>query len=613
MSPFWRFARRMLRYRTTLILAVVMAFVSALSLGGGLLGIVQVLRTILGDNETLRNLALRFNESSPVNIPDAWINALPTDPFMAVVLIIIALGVLTIFGAAANFMHAYLSLTVTMRAAASIRRDAFRTVVHLPLRTILGRTSETISRILNDTNVLLNGFNVLVSRALADLSKGLVALCVAIYLDWRLTVVAILVAPMLYTIVRKLGKVVRRASRGAMRAQARLLETATESLQGVRVVKVYTNERYELGRFSRHNREVVREQLRARTARALASPLTETVTLFVIGILALIAANAIIDGDMELGNFIGALAGLAVAGGSLKPITKLVQEIQASNAAAIRIAEVLDQDPEPFHLFDPASGERKRLDRHQRDVVFENVVFTYPDAETPAVDDASLTIRHGETVAFVGPNGSGKTTLLSLIPRLFDADSGRILIDGMDISEVALRSLRRQIGVVTQEVVLFRATIAENIAYGRRGASREEIIEAAHLAGAEDFIAAKPGGYDAVVGEQGLTLSGGQRQRLAIARAILRDPSILILDEATSMIDADSERRIGEAIGRFSEGRTCLIVAHRLSTILHADRIVVMDAGRIVDVGRHGELLKRSSVYTQIAGTQLTPSPVEAG
>jgi ABC-type multidrug transport system fused ATPase/permease subunit len=248
-----------------------------------------------------------------------------------------------------------------------------------------------------------------------------------------------------------------------------------------------------------------------------------------------------------------------------------------------------------------------KLARHCESIRFDGVTFTYPRAERPALDQITLEIRHGQRVAIVGPNGSGKTTLLALVPRLFDPNpgSGAVLIDGRNIREVAVRSLRRQIGVVTQETVLFRGTIRGNVAYGADDASEERVVAAAKKARAHEFIAAMPKGYDTPVGEQGLTLSGGQRQRIAIARAILRDPSILILDEATSMIDADSEAKIAEALAEFASGRTCLIVAHRLSTVINADRIVVMDAGRIVDDGTHAELLKRCSVYRLIAENQL--------
>jgi subfamily B ATP-binding cassette protein MsbA len=239
-------------------------------------------------------------------------------------------------------------------------------------------------------------------------------------------------------------------------------------------------------------------------------------------------------------------------------------------------------------------------------------VTAHSTPSAPALDAVSLTIRHGETVAFVGPNGSGKTTLLSLIPRLLDPDQGSVLIDNRDIREVGIRSLRRQIGVVTQDTVLFRGSIRWNIAYGAAGlgllAGDDEdrlVKRAAQAARAEEFILEKQGGYDAPIGEGGVGFSGGQRQRLTIARALSRDPAILILDEATSMVDAESEARIAEAIAEFSKGRTSLIVAHRLSTVVNADRIVVMDAGRIVDIGRHDELLARCAVYRTIAENQL--------
>jgi len=618
MSNFWRLAKRLLRRKGVLIAALAMAFLSAASLGGGLLGIVQVLEAILGDGESLRQVGERFNASSPIDLPASWLEILPQEPFETVVVLVLALGALTVFGATANFLHAYFALTASTQAVASVRRDAFRTVVHLPLGGVVGRTQQAISRILHDSTMLLSGFNSLTSKAVASITKGVAALGAAIVIEWRLTLAALVVAPLLYTIVRKLGKTIRRASRGAMRAQASLLEVATESLQGLRVVKVYTNERYEVGRFSRLNRDVVREQLRARTARALAGPLTETVTMVIIGALALVAAKQIIDGSMAASSFIVALASLGVAGSALKPLTRMVQELQASDAAATRIVELLDADPEPAHLFRGRGAPPPRLPRHRESIRFEGVSFTYPDAHSqgadqvesdrPALDGVSLDISHGETVAFVGPNGCGKTTLLSLLPRLFEPDKGRVLIDGVDIAQVSLRSLRRQIGVVTQEVVLFRATIAENIAYADRSASRERIEDAARRAGAEAFILEKPRGYESVVGEQGLSLSGGQRQRLAIARAVLRDPSILILDEATSMIDAESEQQIGEAVAAFSKGRTCLVVAHRLSTILQADRIVVMDQGHVVDAGEHEALLERCAVYRRIARTQMAPA-----
>lgn len=602
-SPFWRIARRLLRYRGTALAALAMAFVSAAGLGAGILGLVAVLNTILGeDHETLPTLAGRLDARVfGGRIPDAWIATLPGGRFDAVLWIVIGLGALTVIGAAANFLHAYLSLTLTTRVVADVRRAAFRRLIHMPLGVVVSKGGHDMtSRILHDTNILNRGLQALTSKAVAQLTKGAAAMVAAFIISWRLSLVTLFVAPLLAVIIRKLGKRIRRASRGAMRGQARLLESANEVTRGFRVVKAYTAERFEIGRFSRHNREVMREMLRARTASALASPLLETLAIFVLGGLAIVAAKAIIDGDLAPTDFLGAIGALGIAGATLKPLNAVVQDVQTAEAAAQRLEEVLDAEPEDLR----AAG-RPRLARHSESIEFARVSFHYAGQDTAAVDGVSLHIKRGETVAFVGPNGCGKTTLLSLVPRLLVPTDGRVLIDGVDTATVSLRSLRRQIGVVSQETVLFAGTIASNIAYGTPGATRERIETAAKSAYAHEFISRQPEGYDTVVGDQGLTLSGGQRQRVAIARALLRDPTILILDEATSMIDSESEALIARAISEFAKSRTCLVVAHRLATVVNADRIVVMDAGRVVDVGRHDDLLERCPLYRDLARHQL--------
>lgn len=618
MNPFWSQARLMLRDRGLAAFALVMAFASAGGLGIGIVGLGYTLKIIFGDNGERKDLPAILADWNAAQagkawlgmarptVPTGWIEALPTGPFNAVAVIVLSLGVLTVLGALANFLHEYLSLTISTRAAADLRRRAFHRVLHMPLGEVVrGASSDLISRIISDSSVVQRGFQQLTSKAVAQVTKGVASLGAAFFLNWRLTAITVVVAPVLAVVLRKLGKRITRASRRQMQSQARLLEAAGEATRGFRVVKVHGAERYEIARFTRANEEVLRESLKVRTAKAVASPLMEVIALFVAGGLALVAAKQIISGDLNATNFITVLGALGVCGASLKPLTGILQDIQTARAASDRLQQLLDGPLEEVR-----DTRHPTLARHAESVVFDEVVFAYPGAETPALAGVSLTVEHGERVAVVGPNGCGKTTLLSLVPRLYEPSSGRVLIDGNDISRVSVRSLRKQIGVVTQETVLFRGTVLSNIAYGLtpEAATRERVAAAARQAHAHGFIERLPQGYDTPVGEQGLTLSGGQRQRIAIARAILRDPAILIMDEATSMIDTESESQIAAAIAEFGKSRTCLIVAHRLSTVMNADRIVVMEQGRVVDQGKHEELLERCGLYRGLAGALQSSS-----
>jgi subfamily B ATP-binding cassette protein MsbA len=634
MDSFWLFARRMLRYKGTLAAALAFALVSAGGLGVGIAALLPILEALLRRHDSLERILRSWSEATPfLTIPEPWLQRIPDEPFPAVVVVMAGLGVLTLVGGLAQFLHQYLALTVVHRTVTNIRREAFRTVIKLPLKTVVaagankndrqpskrdvvaaaaipsggglsGGASDMVSRIVNDSNALMAGLGALTSRAVTHVTKGIAAFAVglvlAIGIDWKLTLGVFPVTAILIIVIRKLGKRIRRASRGALQSQAGLYGAAIEAIQGMRVVKVHTTERYEAGRFHRLNKDVLKEMFRVRTARAISSPLMEVLSLFLLGGMVLVVTKRITDQQLDPAQFLLAMGALFMAGTTLKPLTGLVNDIQGSAAAADRLRELLDMEPEPGH-----GADLPKLPRHAESIVFENVTFTYPGAESPALTGVELRVAHGETVAVVGPNGSGKTTLLALVPRLFEPDSGRILIDGRDITEVSVRSLRRQIGVVTQETVIFKGSIRFNIAYGAEGVTEDRVTDAARRARAHEFIVEKPQGYETVVGEQGQSLSGGQRQRVAIARAILRDPAILILDEATSMIDADSEAKIAEAVGEFARGRTCLIVAHRLSTVRNADRIVVIDKGRIVDQGTHEALLGRCTVYQMLARHQL--------
>jgi ABC-type multidrug transport system fused ATPase/permease subunit len=627
----------MLRYKVLFGLALVMVLISGGSLGLGMMGAQPVLKSILndapGERQELPDLANALNAkiaALPSFLPhpqlsQAFINQLPSGRMTALMWVMGVLAVITVIGSIANFLHAYLSLTVVNRTITGVRREAFFTALRAPLRAMVtGGAADPISRIVNDTTQLANGLNVLLSKALLQAVKGVAALIVALAADWRVTAAALVVAPALYHVIRRLGKKIKRASGAALQSQAGLYAAAAESLQAMRVVKVFTTEVYEGGRFHRINKKVMRELNRVRTARALASPLTEMLSIFLLCFLTLGAGWAIIKGvhlpfgwgdvQVQPDKFLLAMLSLAVAGASLKPLTGIINDIQASAPAADRLRELLATKPEPGHGF-----KLPKLPRHKESIEFRGISFSYgvpgvhpatdaaPSTITPrlALDSINLIVPHGKRVAFVGPNGCGKTTLLSLVPRLFDPDKGSVLVDGHDIRHLSVRSLRSQIGMVTQETIIFRGTIRSNIAYGSPGATEDCIVAAAKKARAHDFIMSLPHGYDTPVAEQGLSLSGGQRQRIAIARAILRDPAILILDEATSMVDADSEAQIAAAMADFSAQRTSLIVAHRLATVLNCDSIVVLDAGRVVDQGTHDQLLSRCELYRSLAQHQF--------
>ena len=597
MHAFWHFAARLLKHKARLATAMGLALISAGGLGAGLLALAPVLEFLLRKNQSLGQW---INQNASW-VPSEFTERLPKDAFGGVVVIFVGLLVMTAVGAVANFGHQYLALTLCVRTITEIRHDIFKHAVNLPLGTVLQRgASDLVSRTVRDSSELQRGLVALTGKTVAQITKGGAAFLAAVWFDWRITLIALVAVPVLAIPLRKFGKRIRKGVRGSLRAQADLLRVSNESMQGIRAVKSATAEAESIRRFDAVNAIVLREEMRVRFAQSMSSPVVESISIVAVCVLALIAARQIIDGKLAFDTFVLSLGALAAAGGSLKPIAGFVNDIQAASAPAERLEEVMKVAREDV-------GERRKqpLPLHARDIRFEGVSFRYAGADVDALQDVNLVIQHGERVAFVGSNGCGKTTLLSMLSRLFVPTTGRVLVDGADIAQHGLKTVRAQVGVVTQDAFLIRGSITENIRFGHDTPSDEAVRLAARRAYAESFIDRLPDGFATVVAEGGTSLSGGQRQRISIARAVLRDPRILILDEATSQVDAESEDLINTAIAEFGAGRTTLVIAHRLSTVLAADRIVVMDAGRIVATGRHAELLASCDAYQRIARTQL--------
>jgi subfamily B ATP-binding cassette protein MsbA len=423
---------------------------------------------------------------------------------------------------------------------------------------------------------------------------------VILYQNWRLALFSILVIPLsAYPMVR-FGNQLRKIATAGQERTADMSTALQETLTGVRIVKGFTREDAEGRRFAGFNEAYFRTNMKSTQVSSITSPVLEVVGILGVAGIIWYGGSQVIQGAMTPGTFFSFLTAVFLMYTPIKRLASANNTIQQALAAADRVFTVLDVPTEAAQ----DTGTRS-LDGVRSAIALQGVSFRYEGVEAWALTDISLTVRPGEVLALVGSSGAGKTTLVNLIPRFHDPTAGAILIDGVDLREIRLSALRRQIGIVSQETLLFDDTVGNNIAYGKDEATEEAITDAARAAFAHDFIMKLPNGYDTLIGENGVRLSGGERQRLAIARALLRNPPILILDEATSSLDTESERMVQMALANLMKGRTTFVIAHRLSTIQRADRIAVLAGGRLVEVGRHEELLAKVGVYHRLHQMQF--------
>ena len=501
----------------------------------------------------------------------------------------------------------YLMSFVGQHVIIDIRSEVFRKLQRLSMSFYdKNKTGTIMSYVTNDVNALQGA---MVDNTIELVTEGIIligSVCAMVYLDWKLTLFTILTFPVVLYFMNFFGKKIRRSGGQIQAATADITSVLQESVSSARVVKSFVREQYEIDRFERENEVNLKANLKNAKYMATLSPTIEFVAALGVTLILWYGGNNVIAGETTAGSLVAFLAYAVNISNPIKRITRVSGHIQKALAAAQRVFDVLDLPEEVKDLPDA-----KALPAVTGSVSFEHVTFSY-NAGDEILHDLSFEAKPGQAIGLVGPSGAGKSTVANLLPRFYDCDAGTIRIDGTDIRHVTLDSLRNQVGIVPQETILFNGSVYDNILYGRLDATKEEIEKAAKAANAHDFIMELPDGYNTMLGDRGVNISGGQRQRIAIARAILKDPRILILDEATSALDTESERVVQEALNRLMVGRTSIIIAHRLSTIKNADRILVLDKGKLAEDGTHEELMAKNGLYAHLYRIQYRTNKEES-
>lgn len=519
---------------------------------------------------------------------------------------IAAVAIIALVGAVSTYAEKYLTTSVGNWVAHDLRRTLYHHIHRLSLsQHDEARTGDLISRVTSDIEAIQDFVTSALLGIVVDVLTlgGMIA--VMFYLNWQFTLIALSVAPPLFFVVYAYTRRIKKASRDVRKKESELMSTVQEVLSSIRVVQAFTREKYEQKRFEETSLENVEMSLRARAIKARLSPFVDIIVAVGTCLVLWYGAHLVLAGRMYSGSLVVFVLYLANMYKPMRDLSKMTDTISKAVVGYERTREVLETESRVRDL--PGA---KKAPRFQGLIEFDDVSFSY-SPEVPVLQNVSFRIEPKQVVAFVGPTGAGKTTIVSLIARFYDPISGVVKIDGTDIRKYKLHSLRRQMSFVLQDTLLFRAPLWQNIAYGKPEASRSEIIRAAEMANATEFIDRLPEGYNTMVGERGVTLSGGQRQRIAIARAVLRDSPILLLDEPTSALDASSEQLVVEALSRLMEGKTTIVIAHHLATIQKSDVIFVIKDCRIVEQGTHEELIQKGAVYAELYGLQGTPPEVK--